>query len=171
MMSKVSWPVVALSSNDRFLHVSRDAADLRSHIAADLADGFTVSTGPLLEFYDVGGRRLQPLVGPLWTVTGFEPTGDLAEEDELLRRMEKAMRCAERIDRQRTIEALVTEGMSLDEARKTATRERRRAARISGDLPEHAEHVLALLSPSPSDEAQAFNRGGWLHSAWHAAFG
>ncbi|MEV6635872.1 hypothetical protein AB0M54_34490 [Actinoplanes sp. NPDC051470] len=172
-MPKVSWPVVVLSSNDRFLHVCRDAAGLREHIAADLAGGLAPLSGrhTALEFFGVDGQRLQPTVGPHWTVDGFAPAGQRVAERDLLVRMESALRTAERIDRRHTVGALVAEGLPEAEARLVAGRDRRRVPRTQGSVADQAEQILALLDEEVADTAVALNRGGWLHTAWHAAFG
>lgn len=166
---------MVLSANDRFLHVCRDQAGLREHIAADLAHGLEPLAGrrTSLEFFDVGGQRLQPVVGPQWTVDGFVATDQRIGERDLLVRMESALRTAELIDRRHTVGALVAEGLPEDEARRVAGRDRRRVPRTQGSVLEQAEQILALLDEDEEapDTATALNRGGWLHSAWHAAFG
>lgn len=162
-----------LSANDRFLHVCRDQAGLREHIAADLADGLAPLAGrrTSLEFFDVGGQRLQPVVGPQWTVDGLTATGERVGERDLLVRMECALRTAELIDRRHTVGALVAEGLPEAEARQVAARDQRRVPRTPGSVLDQAEQILALLDEETPEAATALNRGGWLHTAWHAAFG
>jgi hypothetical protein len=146
---------------------------LREHIAADLAGGLAPIAGrrAALEFFDVGGQRLQPFVGPQWTVDGFTPTGERIGQRDLLVRMESALRTAELINRRQTVGALVAEGLPEAEARRVAGQDRRRVPRTQGSVADQAAQILAVLDEEAPETATALNRGGWLHSAWHAAFG
>jgi hypothetical protein len=177
MADEVSWPVVIVSGDDRFLHIAGDEAELRRHVRADAKAALSAAGyagDVVLDCFDSTGRRLRPVLGTAWLPRGFEPTAEAIDPAELLRRMVTAAESAEQWERLRRQHAAEAEGVPTEVALLRAEKESPTAPVPHGpDVAAYARAILTEMSRQatfggPPGEV---DQGGWLHNAWHAAFG
>lgn len=170
MAEQLSWPIVVMSTTNTFLHVGTDLKSLQDHIVDDTrrerADPQQALT---LEFLDSAGRVVEPVPSQAWLPVEFRVTAYSINQATLLQRIRDAIVSGENYARALKVKL---DGKPLSQADINHLTGPKPAAgdTIAGFLtilvnhPSYTEPELAGV-PDPT------GRGGWLHNAWHAAFG
>lgn len=172
----IAFPVVALTADNTFLHVFPEVKELREHVVEDIkvwarTPGAAPDPDRELEFFDSRGRRLAPRLGPFWVLVALEVADDTEDEPALLARMEAAARHAEEVERERR-RAILAKTLSPAEIALRLTESPSAPLPVDATVLAYAELILATRDDIPDGTIPGdVHSGGWMHNAWHAAFG
>ena len=146
-------PVLAIRSDDGFMHVA-PAAALLEHVSEIAGD-----PTPELEFHDGAGRRLHVVAGALEMLTvadpdgGTEPLPVLTDPQLLVDRIDVVL-ARTQVALDRAAAPLVVDGRAIT-----------RIPRVSGELPV-VLHLLACLGGALDSHADPGPATGW-HAVYH----
>lgn len=156
--------VLTLATDDSWLHAAT-ASETVAHAAQHRAGGHGTHGPARVEFYDMGGRRLEPVVGHDLVVRGFATTDDAPEPDRVATRIDAVLDRAEaflaaRAQADPGPHVAGPAGASAAALPFPSTME---VPRPTGGLDEVVPALRDRLVPPPN-----FHVMGWFHNLLHA---
>jgi hypothetical protein len=144
--------VLAIASDDSWAHVYRSVKEmLEEH---DIGTHSDHRGG--MEFFDLTGRRLAPVLGPAWELWDLVPTGHQAGACELVQRLHAVVRHAEAYVRRHP-----------DQVHPAGTAPEVVLASFPQLLGKNLAEALELVRLSTT--ADNTHSAGWFHNTLHAA--